>query len=73
MRHQQLVRQWLTGTRPKLALPEVQFGERTGLSLTRESYLRGEPPSWVNKVKVILKRDPTAASGYRVLTSYPIP
>ncbi len=73
MRHQQLVRQWLAGTRSKLALPEVQFGERTGLSLTRDGYLRGEPPSWVNKVKVILKRDPTAASGYRVLTSYPIP
>lgn len=72
-RQQSRITEWLNGSKPKLALPETAFGEDTGLTLTRESYLRGDAPSWVNKVKVILKRDPSAASGYRVLTSYPVP
>ncbi|MFF7653622.1 RNase A-like domain-containing protein [Streptomyces sp. NPDC007983] len=72
-RQQSRITDWLNGSKPKLALPETAFNENTGLTLTRESYLRGDSPSWVNKVKVILKRDPSAASGYRVLTSYPVP
>ncbi|MGW2327359.1 RNase A-like domain-containing protein [Streptomyces sp. NPDC001700] len=72
-RQQSRITDWLNGSKPKLVLPETAFSENTGLTLTRESYLRGDAPSWVNKVKVILKRDPSAASGYRVLTSYPVP
>lgn len=72
-RQQGRITEWLNGSKPRLALPETVFRENTGLTLTRESYLRGDAPSWVNKVKVILKRDPSAASGYRVLTSYPVP
>ncbi|MFD5855099.1 hypothetical protein [Streptomyces chartreusis] len=29
--------------------------------------------TWVNRVRVVLEADPSAASGYRVLTSFPRP
>ncbi|MBT2455833.1 hypothetical protein J7E98_13875 [Streptomyces sp. ISL-86] len=41
------------------------------MSLTRENFKRGTAAQWVNKVQVVLKRDPSAVSGYRILTSYP--
>lgn len=50
-----------------------EFDEATGLSLTRENFKRGTAAQWVNGVQVVLKRDPSAANGYRILTSYPIP
>lgn len=41
------------------------FDEATGMSLTRENFKRGTAAQWVNGVQVVLKRDPSAASGYR--------
>ncbi|MDT3400652.1 RNase A-like domain-containing protein, partial [Streptomyces sp. B1866] len=72
-RKQGMVETWLKGGRSRLELPRVEFGEQTGLTLSRSDFLHGNPPSRVDGVKVILKRDPSAPGGFRVLTSYPVP
>nr|WP_222110041.1 RNase A-like domain-containing protein [Streptomyces cupreus] len=73
LRNQQRISDWIArGPRGKLEL-EHEFHDPTGLYLTRYNFTHGEPTTWVNSVRVILKADPSAPSGYRVLTSYPIP
>ncbi|WP_279617187.1 RNase A-like domain-containing protein [Streptomyces regalis] len=72
-RNQQRISDWISrGPRGKLEL-ENEFHEPTGLHLTRHNFTHGEPTTWVNNVRVILKADPSAPSGYRVLTAYPVP
>ncbi|MFG2600998.1 RNase A-like domain-containing protein [Streptomyces sp. NPDC048462] len=71
LKHQKEIGEWLASPKKKLALSEY-FDEATGMSLTRENFKRGTAAQWVNGVQVVLKRDPSAANGYRILTSYPI-
>ncbi|MFD8270958.1 RNase A-like domain-containing protein [Streptomyces flaveolus] len=64
---------WLAkGAKGPLRL-EARFDENTGLHLTRHDFTHGQPTQWVKGVRVILKGDPSASSGYRVLTSFPQP
>ncbi|MFE2246791.1 RNase A-like domain-containing protein [Streptomyces lavendulae] len=72
LKHQKEIGEWLAGPKKKLAF-SAHFDDETGMSLTRENFKRGTAAQWVTGVQVVLKRDPSAASGYRILTSYPIP
>ena len=63
---------WLAKNKSRKLELESHFDEPTGLSLSRQNFVRGEPPEWVKGARVILKRDPSAEMGYRVLTSYPV-
>ncbi|BFO17220.1 hypothetical protein SHKM778_36080 [Streptomyces sp. KM77-8] len=72
LRHQKRIENWLQGKRSKLRL-DAAFDETTGLHLTRYDFKHGSPPQEVRSVRVILKRDPDAPAGYRVLTSFPTP
>ncbi|MGO4462002.1 RNase A-like domain-containing protein [Streptomyces sp. M-16] len=65
--------EWLASPKGQKMDFAEEFDEATGLSLTRENFKRGTAAQWVNGVQVVLKRDPSAANGYRILTSYPIP
>ncbi|MGW2236081.1 RNase A-like domain-containing protein [Streptomyces sp. NPDC001759] len=72
-RNQRKISSWLdNGAKGTLPL-EAKFDENTGLYLTRYDFTHGQPTRWVNRVRVVLKADPSAASGYRVLTSFPRP
>ncbi|MFE6172909.1 RNase A-like domain-containing protein [Streptomyces sp. NPDC056464] len=72
-KNQQKIAAWLDkGAQGTLRL-QHKFGENTGLHLTRYDFTHGQATRWVNRVRVILKADPTAPSGYRVLTSFPQP
>ncbi|MFD8305768.1 RNase A-like domain-containing protein [Streptomyces sp. NPDC059690] len=72
-RNQRKISSWLeNGAKGSLRL-EGKFDEPTGLHLTRYDFTHGQPTKWVKRVRVILKADPSAASGYRVLTSFPAP
>ncbi|MFF4802760.1 RNase A-like domain-containing protein [Streptomyces sp. NPDC001351] len=72
-RNQRKISDWLAGgARGKLEL-DAEFSEPTGLHLTRYNFTHGEPTTWVNKVRVVLKGDASSPFGYRVLTSYPQP
>lgn len=72
-RNQRKISSWLSkGAKGTLRL-EMKFDENTGLYMTRYDFTHGQPTTWVNRVRVILKADPSAASGYRVLTSFPTP
>ncbi|MGI5373768.1 RNase A-like domain-containing protein [Streptomyces sp. CA-251387] len=72
-RNQRKISDWLAkGAKGPLRL-EARFDENTGLHLTRYDFTHGQPPQWVRGVRVILKADPSATSGYRVLTSFPQP
>ncbi|MBT2478281.1 RNase A-like domain-containing protein [Streptomyces sp. ISL-94] len=73
VKHQKEIGEWLANPKRKKMDFSEHFDEATGMSLTRENFKRGTAAQWVNGVQVVLKRDPSAASGYRVLTSYPIP
>lgn len=71
--NQRKISTWLAkGARRPLRL-EAEFDENTGLHLTRYDFTHGQPTNWVKGVRVILKADPTATSGYRILTSFPQP
>lgn len=71
--NQRKISDWLArGAKGTLRL-EAEFSESTGLHLTRYDFAHGQPTQWVRGVRVILKADPTAPSGYRVLTSFPQP
>ncbi|MFI2241532.1 RNase A-like domain-containing protein, partial [Streptomyces chrestomyceticus] len=72
-RHRLQIDDWLRSSRQKMPPITAHFDSPTGLSLSRESYIRGQPAEWVKGVKVILKRDAEAPDGFRVLTSYPCP
>ncbi|MEU6292110.1 RNase A-like domain-containing protein [Streptomyces sp. NPDC046988] len=72
LRNQKRIDNWLQGKKSKLQLDE-SFNETTGLRLTRNDFKHGIAPREVRSVRVILKRDPGAPSGYRILTSYPTP
>lgn len=72
LRNQKRIDNWLQGKRSKLRL-DAAFDETTGLHLTRYDFKHGNPPQEVRSVRVILKRDPEAPAGYRVLTSFPTP
>ncbi|MFG2671121.1 RNase A-like domain-containing protein [Streptomyces sp. NPDC048445] len=72
LRKQKVIGEWLASSRKKLVFP-AHFSEATGMSLSRENFKQGTAAQWVTGVQVVLKRDPSAVSGYRVLTSYPIP
>lgn len=72
LRNQKSIENWLRGNKNKLRL-DGSFNETTGLHLTRYDFKHGNPPQEVRSVRVILKRDPDAPSGYRILTSYPTP
>jgi hypothetical protein len=73
LQRQKQIDAWLAKKKsPKLEL-QVHFNEHTGLSLSRENFRNGLPAEWVKGARVILKRDPSAEMGYRVLTSYPVP
>ncbi|MGN9760840.1 RNase A-like domain-containing protein [Streptomyces sp. SD31] len=72
-RNQRKISAWLAnGAKGTLRL-EAKFDEPTGLHLTRYDFTHGQPTKWVNRVRVVLKADPSAVSGYRVLTSFPRP
>ncbi|WP_128802063.1 MULTISPECIES: RNase A-like domain-containing protein [unclassified Streptomyces] len=72
-KNQRKISSWLSkGAKGPLRLEE-KFDENTGLHLTRYDFTHGQPTTWVNRVRVILKADPSAPSGYRVLTSFPTP
>ncbi|MFG2713964.1 RNase A-like domain-containing protein [Streptomyces goshikiensis] len=73
LRHQRKIDEWLAKPKSTKVDFSMRFDEATGMILTRENFKRGTAAQWVNGVQVVLKRDPSAASGYRVLTSYPIP
>ncbi|MEU6286488.1 RNase A-like domain-containing protein [Streptomyces sp. NPDC046988] len=71
--NQRKISAWLAkGAKGPLRL-EGKFNENTGLHLTRYDFTHGQPTQWVKGVRVILKADPSAPSGYRVLTSFPQP
>ncbi|MFC7891535.1 RNase A-like domain-containing protein [Streptomyces sp. NPDC057381] len=72
LRNQKRIDNWLQGKKSKLQLDE-SFKETTGLHLTRYDFKHGNAPREVRSVRVILKRDPGAPSGYRILTSFPTP
>ncbi|WBO65377.1 RNase A-like domain-containing protein [Streptomyces camelliae] len=73
LRRQKQVDAWLNGPKksPKEAFVVEDLGENTGLSMSRYNFRNGLPSEWVKGATVVLKRDPTAPLGYRVLTSYP--
>ncbi|MEV0093728.1 RNase A-like domain-containing protein [Streptomyces sp. NPDC050738] len=73
LKQQRSIEAWLAGSKRKLELAPVHFDDPTGMSLTRGNFRNGLPAEWVHGVQVVLKRDPAAESGYRILTSYPIP
>ncbi|MFK0234339.1 RNase A-like domain-containing protein [Streptomyces vinaceus] len=73
LRHQRKIDEWLAKPKSTKVDFSMRFDEATGMILTRENFKRGTAAQWVNRVQVVLKRDPSVASGYRVLTSYPIP
>jgi hypothetical protein len=72
-KNQRKITDWLAGGARKNLELDAKFKEPTGLHLTRYNFTHGEPTSWVNRVRVVLKGDPSSPSGYRVLTSYPKP
>ncbi|MER6548352.1 RNase A-like domain-containing protein [Streptomyces sp. NPDC001250] len=72
-KNQRKISAWLAkGAKAPLRL-DAMFDENTGLHLTRYDFTHGLPTKWVRGVRVILKADPSAPSGYRVLTSFPQP
>ncbi|CAL9554290.1 hypothetical protein SUDANB176_04512 [Streptomyces sp. enrichment culture] len=72
-KNQRKISAWLAkGAKGPLRL-EARFDEYTGLHLTRYDFTHGQPTKWVKGVRVILKADPSAPSGYRILTSFPQP
>ncbi|MFF3910490.1 RNase A-like domain-containing protein [Streptomyces sp. NPDC001848] len=73
LKHQKEIDAWLAKNKSRKLELEAHFDDPTGLSLSRANYVRGYPPEWVKGARVILKRDPSAEMGYRVLTSYPVP
>ncbi|MFF9407397.1 RNase A-like domain-containing protein [Streptomyces anandii] len=71
--NQRKISDWLArGARGPLKL-EAKFRANTGLHLTRYDFTHGQPTKWVKGVRVVLKADPSAPYGYRVLTSFPQP
>ncbi|MFF8727274.1 RNase A-like domain-containing protein [Streptomyces sp. NPDC015171] len=73
LKRQKEIDAWLAKNKSRKLELEAHFDEQTGLSLSRENFRNGLPPEWVKGARVILKRDPSADMGYRVLTSYPVP
>ncbi|MEU2248489.1 RNase A-like domain-containing protein [Streptomyces sp. NPDC019224] len=72
LKHQKEIDEWLNNGKPAGKKDfTVDLSEPTGLSLSRSNFKNGLPPEWVTGATVVLKKDPTAALGYRVLTSYP--
>ncbi|MFG2788762.1 RNase A-like domain-containing protein [Streptomyces sp. NPDC048419] len=72
-KNQRKISAWLAkGAKGTLRLEE-DFDENTGLYLNRYDFTHGQGTRWVKRVRVVLKADSTAASGYRVLTSFPRP
>ncbi|WP_369394993.1 RNase A-like domain-containing protein [Streptomyces sp. CG1] len=72
-KNQRKISAWLAkGAKAPLRL-DAMFDENTGLHLTRYDFTHGLPTKWVRGVRVILKADPSAPTGYRVLTSFPQP
>ncbi|MGY6023157.1 RNase A-like domain-containing protein [Streptomyces spinosirectus] len=71
--NQRRISTWLSGGAKGRLVLKAEFQEDTGLHLSRYDFTHGQPPKWVRGVRVILKADPTAPSGYRVLTSFPQP
>ncbi|MGN5635254.1 RNase A-like domain-containing protein [Streptomyces sp. AC154] len=72
VKHQKEIEEWLNNGKPAGKKDfTVDLGEPTGLNLSRGNFKNGLPPEWVSGATVVLKKDPTAALGYRVLTSYP--
>ncbi|MEV7201197.1 RNase A-like domain-containing protein [Streptomyces griseoluteus] len=70
---QKEIEAWLAKNKSRKLELEAHFDDHTGLSLSRTNFVQGAPPDWVKGARVILKRDPSAEMGYRVLTSYPVP
>ncbi|MCZ0211113.1 hypothetical protein OZK63_37680 [Streptomyces sp. UMAF16] len=73
LKRQKEIDAWLAKDKGRKLELEAHFDEHTGLSLSRENFRNGLPPEWVKGARVILKRDPSGETGYRVLTSYPVP
>ncbi|MGW3031266.1 RNase A-like domain-containing protein [Streptomyces sp. NPDC001178] len=72
LKEQPAVKRWLEKTTKRDLELEVDFGkEITGRSLSREDFIRGTGPHSAHRVFVLLRRDPSMASGYRIHTSYP--
>ncbi|MEV6481632.1 RNase A-like domain-containing protein [Streptomyces sp. NPDC051576] len=73
LKQQKQIEDWLNNGKPTGTKDfSAELGERTGLSMSRTNFKNGLPPEWVTAAKVVLKKDPTAPLGYRVLTSYPV-
>jgi hypothetical protein len=72
LKRQKQIDAWLAKNKSRKLELEAHFDEPTGLSLSRANFRNGLPPEWVKGARVILKRDPSAQMGYRVLTSYPV-
>jgi hypothetical protein len=72
LKHQKEIENWLNNGKAGGKKDfTFDFKEHTGLSLSRENFKTGHPPEWVTGATVVLKKDPEAPLGYRVLTSYP--
>ncbi|MFG2196146.1 RNase A-like domain-containing protein [Streptomyces sp. NPDC048639] len=67
------VSRWLDGGKGSSKVIEVEFGEVTGRSLSREDFIRGSGPHDVQSVRLVLRRDPDLADGFRIQTSFPTP
>ncbi|MFE2881005.1 RNase A-like domain-containing protein [Streptomyces roseus] len=72
LRNQKRISEWLASPKGQKMNFVEEFDEATGMSLTRENFKRGTAAQWAKKVQVVLKRDPSAEGGYRVLTSFPV-
>lgn len=73
LKRQKEIDAWLAKDKGRKLELEAHFDEHTGLSLSRENFRNGLPPEWVKGARVILKRDLAGETGYRVLTSHPVP
>ncbi|MGW2829133.1 RNase A-like domain-containing protein [Streptomyces sp. NPDC001286] len=71
--NQRKISAWLAKVGRRTLKLEADFKENTGLYLTRYDFTHGQGTKWVKGVRVILKADPSATSGFRVLTSFPRP
>lgn len=70
--HRHLVALWESGQRPRLAL-EHDMGETVGDVLTQRALRSAHPqPQPATAVRVVLRRNPAYASGFAVLTAYPV-
>jgi hypothetical protein len=63
---------WLKSGKKPTEDFSVKFGGAAiGKSLTREEWLKGIKPHPVDRVTIVIRRDPGAPDGYKILTAFP--